>query len=279
MKPPLPAARSMPRRPYTFDDLLAAYAALGVAAGRVVYVTADLTPLGAFADMSRREAVLEAHFRALTRLLGPTGTLAVGAGSTNLCNTDIPFDPATTPAHGVGVFSEWVRKQPGARRSFHPFVSYAAVGARAEEITAKVSRHAYGPESPEGRMIALDGLAISIGLFPRHTCSTVHHVEHLMAVPYRYTKEFVHPVAREGAVVREPFYMYVWYRDCGIRRSNTKHIFRRLEGTDLIAEAAVGAGSIWSYSMRRFVDAVVPLFIENMYIWCEEPPATRPWRS
>jgi aminoglycoside 3-N-acetyltransferase len=269
----------MSTRPYTYGDLAAAYRALGVSAGRVVYVTSDLTRLMAYEDRSRREAVLEAHYHALLDLLGPTGTLVVATGSTNLCNTEIPFDPAATPSHMVGVFSEWVRQQPGARRSFHPFVSYTAVGARAEEITSDVSRHAYGPESPEGRMIELDGLAVSVGLYPRHSCSTVHHIEHIMAVPYRYTKEFLHPVVRDGAVVQEPFYMYVWYRDCGIRRSNTRHIFDRIEGTGLLSEVPVGAGAIWSYSMRGFVKAVVPLFKENLYIWCEEAPTQYVWRN
>jgi aminoglycoside 3-N-acetyltransferase len=269
----------MAQSPYTFDDLLTAYSQLGVSSGRVVYVTSDLMRLMKYEDWTRRDAVLEAHFRALMQLLGPTGTLVVATGSTNLCNTDIPFDPAATPVHMLGVFSEWVRKQPGARRSFHPFVSYTAIGAHADEITTDVSRHAYGPDSPEGRMIELDALAVSVGLFPRHSCSTVHHVEHVMAVPYRYTKEFIHPVVRKGKVEREPFYLYVWYRDCGIVRSNTRHIFARLEGTGLLKEVAVGAGAIWSYSMRQFFKAVVPLFKENMYIWCEVPPERYPWRN
>lgn len=263
---------------YTFSELKDSYAKLGVAPGRVVYVTSDLVRLMAYEVMDRT-AIVDAHFRALTELLGPDGTLVVPTGSTNLCNTDTPFDPATTPVHGVGQLSEYVRTRPGARRSFHPFVSYAAYGRRAEEISADVSRHAYGPETPEARMVALDALSISVGLYPRHTCSTVHHVEHLMAVPYRYTKEFIHPVMRDGRLVREPFYLYVWYRDCGIRRSNTKWIFERLDETDLVQSRPVGAGHIHAYSMPRFVTMVTRLMMENIYIWCDTPPTIRPWQK
>ncbi len=264
--------------PYTLAELKAAYGALGVSAGRVVYVTSDLVRLGPY-EKPGREAILDAHFRALTDLLGPEGTLVVPSGTTNLCNTNVPFDPATTPVHKVGVLSEYVRTRPGSLRSFHPFVSYTAFGAQAKKITADVARHAYGPHTPEARMVDMDALSISIGLYPRHSCSTVHHVEHLMAVPYRYTKEFEHPVKRNGALVREPFYLHVWYRDCGIERSNTKWIFERLDKTDLVDSRAVGGGHIYAYSMQRFVRDVSRLMRENIYIWCERPPTIRPWQQ
>jgi aminoglycoside 3-N-acetyltransferase len=264
--------------PYSFDELKAAYAALGVSAGRVVYVTSDLIRLGAYQEPGRLP-ILNAHFRALTDLLGPQGTLVVPTGTTNLCNTDTVFDPATTPVYKVGVLSEYVRTQQGSLRSFHPFVSYAAFGAQAQAITENVSRHAYGPHTPEARMADMDALSISIGLYPRHSCSTVHHVEHLMAVPYRYTKEFQHPVLRRGAIVREPFYLYVWYRNCGIERSNTKWIFERLDKIDLVRSQPVGSGHIFAYPMRSFIENVSKLMIDDMYIWCERPPAIRPWRQ
>ncbi|NQV57960.1 MAG: AAC(3) family N-acetyltransferase [Rhodospirillales bacterium] len=263
---------------YSFDDILETYAALGVDQASVVYVTSDLVPLMVYEDMSGT-AVLEAHFKALLELLGPEGTLVVPTGSTNLCNTDIVFDPATTPVYQVGQLSEFVRRQPEALRSFHPFVSYAAIGPQAGEITQNVSRHAFGPNTPEGRMASMDTLSISIGLYPRHTCSTVHHVEQIMAVPYRYTKEFMHPVMRDGEKTVEPFYLHVWYRDCGIERSNTKWIFQHLDETDLVKNYPLGAGHVYAYSMGNFVKAVTDLMTEDIYIWCDRPPTQSPWRE
>src|SRR5436190_22732677 len=93
---------------YDFDDLLAAYSALGVAQGKLIFVTSNLTRLMRYAD-PRREMVLDGHLRALRDLLGPSGTLFVPTASLNLCNTDIVFDPSNTPSCDMGVFSEHVR--------------------------------------------------------------------------------------------------------------------------------------------------------------------------
>ena len=66
---------------------------------------------------------------------------------------------------------------------------------------------------------------ISIGKHPRDTTSVIHHVEMLMGFPYRYIKEFIHPVLLEGKVVKEPFYMNVRYYECNAVRTLDRLIF------------------------------------------------------
>jgi len=263
---------------YSFDDLLGAYRSLLVPKGAVLFVTSDLARLWAYENPDKT-ATLEAHVRVLEQVIGPEGTLVVPTGSVHLCNTNTPFDLEQTPSHRLGVLSEFVRTLPGVNRSFHPFVSFAAKGPKAEAITANTSRHAFGPESPMARMLDLDAICISIGLYPRWTCTTIHHVEHMMAAPYRYTKEFIHPVIRNGRMVSEPFYMNVRYMDSDVERSANRHIFERLEKTDLLQQTPVGEGHIWAYSMRAFAEIVTQLMVEDPYIWCEIPPAIRPWQE
>ncbi|MDP6785649.1 MAG: AAC(3) family N-acetyltransferase [Rhodospirillales bacterium] len=263
---------------YTYAELLEAYEALGVSTGRTVYVTSDLTRLRQFEDKGKK-AVLEAHHRALRFLIGDTGTIVVPTGTINLCNTDTVFDVDQTPSYQVGVFSEYLRQMPDARRSFHPFVSYAAIGPNAERIVNNVSRHAFGPETPEARMVDLDTLSVSVGLYPRYSCSTLHQVEQVMTVPYRYVKEYIHPVVRDGKVVHEPFYQYVWYRDADIERNYGKWIFPRFAEDHDVRRIEVGRGRIYSYSMREFVSAASRMMLEDPYIWCETPPTVRPWQE
>jgi aminoglycoside 3-N-acetyltransferase len=263
---------------YSAADIKAAYRAVGVEAGRVVYLTSDLSRLMEF-EKPGKEAVLAAHMNALLELLGPAGTLMVSAASLNICNTDAPFDHDNTPSYQVGVFSEYVRTRAQTLRSFHPFVSYAAQGHDANLLTRDCARHPYGPETPEARAIEADALSVSVGLPPNVTCSTIHHVEQMVGVPYRYAKEFKHPVLRGGVPQRELFYMYVWYQGIGIRRDRTRKIFAALNGVLPIAQAGLGRGQISAYSMAAFYALATPLLSYDPYIWCEEPPTEHPYRS
>ena len=261
---------------YSYADILAAYKAVGVAPGRTVYLLSAMWQLAGYD--AGQEKLVQAHFDAIRELLGHGGTIAVPTGTNNLCNTSTPFDLERTPGFNHGQLSEYVRLQPGARRSFHPFNSYAAIGVHADEIVAGVSRQSFGPETPEARLLDLDAIQINIGL-PPNINTTVTHVEQVMAVPYRYTKEFLHPVVRSGEIRTEPFYMFVRRLDVDVERSHCKPLFARFGGRLRIDSAALGRGKIYSYSMRGFFREASRIFAEDIYAWCERPPEQRPFRK
>ena len=264
---------------YNFKDIKKAYSSLGVKKGQTVLLKTDLRWLGPFEKPGKPE-VLKAHFNALADLIDLNeGTLIVPTGSPSLCNTEIPFDPDRTPSE-VGILTEFIRTQPGTVRSFHPFISYTAIGKDALKICDGVSRHAYGPETPEARALESDALDLSAGLHPRASASIIHHIEHLMAVPYRYTKEFVHPVVREGKIVTEPFYMYVWYRQCALQRDGNIKIFENFtRAPGRLRQAGLGQGLAYSYSMRDFFKETVSLFKDDIFVWLAAIPSNKPYRQ
>ena len=264
---------------YSFDDLLRAYAQVGVTPGRVVFLAPDLRWLGRF-EKPEKNSVLEAHFQALAQLADlPRGTLVVSTPSMSLCNTDTPFHLQDTPSEH-GVLTEHIRQQPGVCRSFHPFVSHSALGRRASAICDDAARHCFGPQSAIARMIDLDALCVSVGLHPRFTCEAVHHVEMIMGVPYRYTKEFMHPVVRGSNIAIEPFYMSVWYRECDIKRNANKKIFDHFsQAGHKVSEAKLGRGSIYSYRLKDFVTSTVDLLKKDIFAWLDVVPDTKPYRN
>lgn len=266
------------RAPYTYQDLLETYAALGVGRGETVYVTSDLWQVRGY-EVAGSRALLEAHTGALLELLGEEGTLCVPTASVHLCNTDIVFDPATTEGRLRGAISEHVRQLPGAKRSFHPFFSYAAVGRHAERITRDAPRGAFACGSPEYRMMELDALSLSIGCHPRRTCTTVHLVEQAAGVPYRYTKEFMQPVLRDGEVRVEPFYYFVYYLGSDVERDGNVKLFKRLDGKLDLGVRPLGRSEAYSYRMRAFFDAALAAFQDDIYVWCKQPPTERPWQE
>jgi aminoglycoside 3-N-acetyltransferase len=264
--------------PYNQQELFEAYEQIGVAPGKVIYATSDLTNVVDY-EVPGGRVLVEVHYNTIMKLLGKTGTLVIPSASTQLCNTNIPYDPKTTPSSRVGALSEYARQQPDMIRSNHPFVSYAAIGPLANEIVSDVSRNSYGPETPEARMIEMGVLNVCIGVEPRVSCSTIHQVEQMMGVPYRYTKEFRHPVVRDGKVVEDLFYMYVWYQNTGFKRDQNRKLFDRFDGRLHVNEVNIGRAKLYSYSLADFFKEACREFAKDIYIWCDHVPENRPYQT
>lgn len=262
---------------YVSEDIKRAYEEIGVSRGSVVLVKSDLRFLGDF-DSDSIDNLPKAHFDALAELVDLSeGTIVVPTSSTSLCNTDTLFDPDTTKSES-GLFSEYVRTLPGAVRSFHPFVSYCAIGKNAHQICDDVPRHAFGPDSPKDRLLKFDPLYVSIGQAPRMTCSYIHHAEFLAGVPYRYVKEFEHPVVRDGKVSKEFFYMYVWYRDIGVESNVNRNLFKfYYEQGYTTKQAVLGRGSVWGYSARDFFKCAMVFLKKDIYGWLDKPLKKKPF--
>src|SRR4030095_3288836 len=108
---------------------------------------------------------------ALHAALGPRGTLVMPSMTDD---DDRVFDPATTPAHSMGIVADSFWRLPGWRRS-NLFASFAASGPHAVRITADhppVQPH--GPESPVDRVRALDGQILLLGV--GHDANTTVHL-------------------------------------------------------------------------------------------------------
>ncbi|HEY1082808.1 MAG TPA: AAC(3) family N-acetyltransferase [Prosthecobacter sp.] len=268
----------MKSRPhYTTRDLTQALTRLGLASGEIAYVTGNLGSLG-FHDSFHKQRTLEAHLEALQDVLGSTGTAVVPTHSFSLCNTDRVFDACSTPSER-GAWTEHLRSQPGSVRQFHPFASVTALGAKSEELCGRSTRHAYGPGTPFDRMIQRNAWFVSIGLPPQHTCSIVHHVEMLMGVPYRYTKEYLQPVMRDGGVKTEPFYQFVTYRESDLVRDRNEKIFQHPLLQQSLRNTKVGLNDLWAYRMQDFQTAAMDCMTEDIYAWLKRPPECRPFQK
>jgi len=91
------------------------------------------------------------------------------------------YDRDLTPTRGVGVIPEVFRKQRGVVRSDHPQVSFAAWGARAEEVTAAHSLDfGLGENSPLARVYDLGGWVLLLGV--GHQNNTSLHLAQYRAV-------------------------------------------------------------------------------------------------
>lgn len=158
---------------------------------------------------------VDAVVHALLDTIGPQGTLvaftgwdgspfqapllpaAWGAAYRASCP---PFDPArSTARRDFGCFPERLRTWPGALRSTHPEVSFAALGPSAAWLIAGAgdTDDPWGTDGVLGRLVQADGQVLLLGA-PLNTLTLCHHAEAIADVPGKRFHAYHMPVLVDG---------------------------------------------------------------------------------
>jgi aminoglycoside 3-N-acetyltransferase len=207
--------------------------------------------------------------QALLDALGPDGTLVVPTHTSD--NTDpadwqhppVPeswwpvirehtpgFDPAVTPSRWMGRIAETARTWPGARRSDHPQVSFAAVGPAAEAVTAGHRLDdMLGEHSPTGAVYRLDGDVLLLGVGHDNNTS-LHLAEYRMPDP---------PRKPEGSAVLVPGGGRAWVRweDVATDEDDFERLGAAFEETGGARTGRVGDAACRLMRQRTLVDFAV----------------------
>ncbi|MDI3402309.1 aminoglycoside 3-N-acetyltransferase [Streptomyces cavernicola] len=202
--------------PVTRSRLLHDLTALGLRSGDTVMFHTRLSAIGYVAGGPT--TVIDA----LRDAVGPTGTLMVTCGWNDAPPYDLDtwprpwqdavraehpaYDPESSEAdHVNGRLPEALRRRPGAVRSRHPDVSFAALGPAAVELTADHPwDDPHGPGSPLARLVARRGRVLLLGA-PLDTMTLLHHAEALADAPGKRYVTYEQPVVAEGRRVWRRF--------------------------------------------------------------------------
>ncbi len=255
--------------PATVDSLVADLAALGLGDGEVVVVHSSLSALG-WVSGGAVAVVL-----ALERVLGAEGTLVMPTHSGELSdpagwsNPPVPpewwqtirdtmpaFDADLTPTRGLGAIPECFRKQQGTVRSDHPQVSFAARGARAEQIVRGHSlENGLSEASPLARVYELDGQVLLLGV--DHASNTSLHLA-------EYRSGCALQVTKHAPVVVDGERRWVGFDDIDLDESDFKAIGDAFAGeVGLERRGRVGLAEALLVPQRPLVDYAVEWMYRN----------------
>ncbi len=221
-----------------------------------------------------KEKLLETIFLSLKKSLNYKSTIFVPTGNLSLCNSEIVFDLKNTPSKDMGSFSEYIRKKKNTVRSLHPYWSVSANGEKAK-LLKDVSKHSYGIGSPWSIMLELDTVQINIGKKPGRAVTLIHHLETICGVPYRFNKQFYHKIKLGKKIIKQDFYMSVFFKKINIekRKKLNEHYFKELKKRNQIKEVKNEFGlTIWSFKMRDFYSLVNEKMKKNIFNYLEFKP-------
>jgi aminoglycoside 3-N-acetyltransferase len=176
------------KNPATIETLKKDFFNIGLREGMTVLLHSSLSSIG-WVCGGAATVIL-----AIENVLGTSGTLVMPAHSGDLSDPSNwenpavpeswwetirqnmpPYDCDLTPTRGVGIIPEVFRKQKGVLRSFHPHVSFTAIGKNAEFITSGHGlEFGCGEDSPLKKIYDLGGYVLLLGV--EHSSNTSIHL-------------------------------------------------------------------------------------------------------
>ena len=252
---------------------------LGIEKNDNIFITGNFS---LFAKIKlKKNRKLDIFYNTLRSQIGKNGSIFCPTASMNICNTSTPFDLHKTCSHEMGALSEYIRKKDYSVRSFHPFWSVTGVG-KSSKLLRNVGRGAYGAGSPWEIMLDLDFKQITFGVHPSRAVTLIHHIETVFGVPYRFIKEFNHPVYRKGNLVSELFYQTVSYKNSNVvkKTSLNKHYFVELMKRNQFHEITDDLGmNYYAFKFANFFDVAIDFFKKDIYNYLEFPPKVKPYQE
>lgn len=185
------------------------------------------------------------------------------------------FDVRTTTTK-MGMFNEYVRKLPEAKRSVDPMMSVVVFG-KEKGLLNITGEKSLGEGSIFDNLHKAEGvrflfLGTSLGMCGTH----MHYVEEQLRVPYRYDMDFYgHVTDYDGNTKEDHRILYVKYRD--ILPAVPPSFEQMLIAKKLMPEASLGANKVYSITEVDMYRELVEALKKDVNVFLAEPYTTHPF--
>lgn len=209
---------------------------VGVRTGDITLLHSDTTLVLKLIGAEWWEDALSFLLDCFESILGDSGTLVVPTFNYDFCRGKL-YDHQRSPSQ-VGLFTNYVRRDRRAVRSFHPIFSFASVGAQAHALCDSVSNSSFGSNSVFERLFKADAKLVFFNV-SFESCTYVHCIEQQLNVDYRYLKYFMGKVRIDEREYTDTFDFFVRYLERDVQTFLTpfgtrleERILKRLEAGD-----------------------------------------------
>ena len=200
------------------------------------------------------------YLEVVTQIIGDQGTIVVPTFTFDFARTK-RFDPLVTPSSGMGILSEYVRQQPGAKRTLHPMQSIAAIGKDASGIGSMDTKGAFDDGSAFDFIQKKNYKVLLLGA-DIQAVSLVHFCEQRVNVPYRYWKDFPGMIKARGQWVEKVYRMFV--RDYAIDPHLTlKPVEALMKDQKILKQLKLNYGLITVFSSQDFIRCVNNMLMKD----------------
>ncbi len=167
------------------------------------------------------------------------------------------YNKAVTPTNTMGAVAEMFRSWPGAVRSDHPARSVAAWGKHAEYLTENHDlSDIFGDSSPIGKLYALDGKVLLIGVgYDKNT--SLHLADVRAGYPGKHT------CVEHSAVMENGKRVWKRYETLFVDGEDFEDIGAAFEADYPVSKAKIGGTEMKIMKQRELVDFAVEWIEKN----------------
>ena len=244
---------------YTKQDIISALKEVGLKPSDSIFIHSNIGFFGKLENASTPEDYYYTFKESIFSLIGNHGTLIVPTFSYSFCNNH-EFDPENTPSV-CGFFSENLRKDKEAFRSFDANFSIAAIGEKAKFFTESPTSHSFGINSFWDRLLQYNGKIVNFNFDAASTY--IHFVEKQLNVPYRYDKPFPGTLILNNQKSEHVFYHFVFDHEKPQDGPDFAEFDRKAKEYGFASISNLGKGQIVSISVKDTTELIEKEFKTN----------------